>query len=90
MRTLSNLIHLDSPRVRAPPGPAPVQPDWDDEPMDQGGVNVDRGPGLVNRMAAPQMPVVEVPVVDFPLNNEEEESDAATVVGTDNEEEAAE
>ena len=87
-RTFFNHIYLDPPRARAPPGPS-VQPDWNDYVMDQEVIHDDRSPRLVSRMNAPQVPLVPMPLVDFPLNNQEEDSDDATVVGTDNEEEAA-
>ena len=55
----------------APPGPAFVEADWnDDESMDQEEARDDRDRVLGSRMVGPP-----APVVDFPPQDEEEMSD---------------
>ena len=79
-------------RARAPPGPS-MQSDWNDHDVSQEVVLDDREPRVSSRMDPPQRPVVPMPgppVVDFPLDPQEEDSDDdVTVVGSDDEQEAA-
>ena len=70
-----------------------MQSDWNDHAVSQEVVLDDREPRVSSRMDPPQRPVVPMPgppVVDFPLDPQEEDSDDdATVVGSDDEQEAA-